>query len=148
MKFLKIATIGVGLLWTLCVVCRAGSFKHITIDGSFDDWAGIPPAYVDPPFQDDPAYQQDPSRFAGANDLKSVYVANDNNYLYVRFTLYAPGNPFTSHENIFIDADNDVTTGYSVGGRVGSEVLIQSGVGYQEKNGTFNDGSNIDGLDW
>src|SRR5438477_10964763 len=148
MKIPRIITIEVGLLLTLCAGARAGNFKHIIIDGSFDDWAGIPPAYVDPSFQDDPAYQQDPSRFAGANDLKSVYVAHDNGYLYVRFTLYAPGNPFNSHENIFVDADNDTATGYSVGGRVGSAILIQSGIGYQEKNGTFNDGSNIDGLDW
>src|SRR6266404_1514181 len=148
MNSTKLTKITLGLLLAHCVQPRAGNFKHITIDGSFDDWAGIPPAYVDPSFQDDPAYQQDPSRFAGANDLKSVYVAHDNSYLYVRFTLYAPGNPFSSHENIFVDADNDTATGYSVGGRVGSEMLIQSGIGYQEKNGTFNDGSNIDGLDW
>src|SRR6185369_877293 len=67
---------------------------------------------------------------------------------YVRFTLYASGDPFTSHNNVFIDADNDLTTGFhAVGGLIGSEVLIQSGTGYQEKNGTFNDGSGVT-LDW
>ena len=139
---------GLGLFLSLSLSVGADNFKHITIDGSFDDWAGIAPAYVDPPFQDDPAYQQDPSRFAGAIDLKAVYVAHDNDHLYVRLTLYTPGDPFTSHENVFVDADNDRATGYSAAGLVGSEMLIQGGVGYQEKNGAFNDGSNIGGLDW
>ena len=26
----------------------ADNFKHISIDGAFDDWAGVPPAYEDP----------------------------------------------------------------------------------------------------
>src|SRR5262249_41930704 len=61
---------------------------------------------------------------------------------------FSAGNPFTSHENIFLDTDNNLSTGFSAaGGRVGSEMLIQSGSGYQEKNGGFNEGD-INGLDW
>jgi hypothetical protein len=115
----------------------AGTFKHISIDGSFDDWAGIPPAFTrsDPDTTTSVAY-------------KDIYVANDENYLYIRFTLFTPGDPFTSHENIFLDTDNNPGTGFSAaGGRVGSEMLIQSGSGYQEKNGGFNEGG-INGLDW
>ena len=115
----------------------AGTFKHITIDGAFDDWAGIAPAFsrTDPDTTNSAAY-------------KDIYVANDENYLYIRFTLFSPTDPFTSHENIFLDADNNVGTGFSAaGGRVGSEMLIQSGSGYQEKNGGFNEGA-INGLDW
>ena len=111
----------------------AGDFKHITIDGSFDDWAGIPAAF------------EDLSDTMNSIDYAAVYVANDTNYLYLRFTLYAPGHPFTSHENIFIDADNNLATGFSVRG-IGSEILIQSGVGYEERAGGFNDGFNFDGL--
>src|SRR5436190_10936680 len=115
----------------------AGTFKHITIDGSFDDWAGIPPAFTRsaPDTTTSVAY-------------KDIYVANDENYLYIRFTLFSAGDPFTSHENIFLDTDNSLGTGFSAaGGRVGSEMLIQSGSGYQEKNGGFNEGG-INGLDW
>src|SRR5207253_2481951 len=82
------------------------NFKHITIDGTFDDWAGVAPAYVDPAFADDPTFPDNPSKFDGATDLKAVYVAHDDQYLYVRFTLYAAGDPFTSHNNVFIDAEN------------------------------------------
>jgi hypothetical protein len=108
-------------------------FKHIVIDGSFADWAGVPPAYEDPADSTDSA------------DYKTVYVAHDDDFIYIRFTLHAPHAQFTSHENIFIDADDDPTTGYSL--FVGSEMLIQGGSGYQEKNGGFNEGG-INGLDW
>jgi len=113
----------------------AGDFKHITIDGAFNDWAGVAPAF------------QDPADSTTSVDYGDVYVANDDDYLYLRFTLNAPGNPFTSHENIFIDADNDLTTGFPFHG-IGSEMLVQSGTGYEERGGAFNDGFNISGLDW
>jgi len=115
---------------------HASTFKHITIDGSFADWAGIAPLY------------EDPSDTTQGTDLKAVYVAHDEQYLYVRFTLYAPGDPFTSRNNVFIDADNDSSTGFNAAGRlIGSEMLIQSGTGYQEKNGAFNEGA-INNLGW
>jgi hypothetical protein len=123
----------VSLLLLIPSLQAASYFKHITIDGSFEDWAGVPPAIVDP--QDAPT----------ATDIKNVYIAHDDQYIYIRFTLYAPGDPFTSHNNIFIDADANAGTGFST--HVGSEMLIQSGVGYQEKNGDFNEGG-INGLDW
>src|SRR5262249_31150459 len=83
----------------------ASTFKHIAIDGSFTDWAGIPPAFSrsDPDTTTSIAY-------------KDIYVANDENYLYLRFTLFSAGDPFTSHENIFLDTDNNLSTGYPVTG--------------------------------
>src|SRR5213076_1420337 len=131
------------LHWLTCIIAAislsgsAGTFKHITIDGSFDDWAGIPPAFTrsDPDTTTSVAY-------------KDIYVANDETYLYIRFTLFSAADPFTSHENIFLDTDNNVGTGFSAaGGRVGSEMLIQGGAGYQEKNGGFNEGA-INGVGW
>ena len=112
------------------------TFKHITVDGSFSDWTGVPLAYtatVGP---------------ADAIQYENVYIANDATNLYIRFTLYSPrANAFAnSYDNIFIDADNNTGTGFSVGG-IGSEMLIQWGGGYQEKNGGFNEGG-INGLGW
>jgi len=134
MKNLKLIALVIASIFT--VGTHGSSFKHITIDGSFGDWAGVPAAY------------EDPSDTTEATDLKAIYLAHDEQYLYVRFTLYAPGDPFTSHNNIFIDADNDPSTGFNAAARlIGSEMLIQSGTGYQEKNGGFNEGG-IDGLDW
>jgi Bacterial Ig-like domain/Immunoglobulin I-set domain len=113
----------------------AGTFKHITIDGSFGDWAGVPVAY---------SQAQDTTE---AVAYKDISIANDENYLYIRFSIYGSDNPFTYLENMFFDADANSASGFNAGGYVGSEMLIQSGVGYQEKNGAFNEGG-INGLDW
>jgi len=51
---------------------------------------------------------------------------------------------FPFYVNMFFDTDNNAASGFSA---VGSEFLIQSGFGYQEKNGGFNEGG-IDNLDW
>ncbi len=127
----------VTLTATACLFCSgaiAGTFKNINIDGSFGDWAGVP------------VLGSDPQDNASGVDYADIAVANDDNYLYIRFTLYAAADPFTFMQNIFIDADNTPGTGYGANG-LGSEMLIQSGAGYQEKNGAFNEGT-INGLGW
>src|ERR1017187_9507095 len=82
-----------------------GTFKSITVDGSFNDWTGVPLAYTAP---------------AGATNAiqyENVYIANDQTNLYLRFTLYSPRAAFqNSYDNIFIDGDNNPSTGYAVGG--------------------------------
>src|ERR1043165_5446143 len=132
-------TVSLMLASSFAQLAVASDFKHITVDGSFEDWAGVAPAYEDLSFQDDPAFQADPAPFAGVTDLKTIYLAHDDQYLYVRLTLYGPGDPFTAQNNIFIDSDNDSSTGFKAFGLIGSEMLIQSGTGYQEKNGSFVD---------
>jgi Bacterial Ig-like domain/Immunoglobulin I-set domain/Immunoglobulin domain len=125
------------LIATLCAFTSsafAGTYKHITIDGSFGDWAGVPLAYTQ---------AQDVTNVVAYQNL---YIANDENFLYVRFTIYgSPTNVFTSIQNYFFNADN-LPTGYTSHG-VGSEMLIQGGAGYQQKNGGFNEG-NITNLNW
>lgn len=118
-----------------CGGAMAGTFKNISVDGDFGDWAGVPLLDSDP--LDNPA---------GVVDYADIYVANDDNYLYIRYTLHAPKDPSGWQQNLFIDADNTGGTGYGANG-LGSEMLIQSGTGYQEKNGGFNEG-NINGLGW
>src|SRR5213593_1559542 len=114
---------------------HAGTYKHITVDGDLSDWAGVPVANTQPP--------DTTQSIAYTN----IYVANDENYLYIRFAISTSDDPFTSRQNIFIDADNNTATGFGAGGYVGSEMLIQGGAGYQEKNGAFNEGG-INGLGW
>src|SRR5213593_3640723 len=114
---------------------HAGTYKHITVDGDLSDWAGVPVANTQPP--------DTTQSIAYTN----IYVANDENYLYIRFAISTSDDPFTSRQNIFIDADNNTATGFGAGGYVGSEMLIQGGAGYQQKNGGFNEGA-INGLDW
>jgi len=112
------------------------AFKHITIDGSFDDWTGVPLAYTAA------------AGSTSAIQYENVYVANDQNNLYLRFTLYAPrSNAFAnSFDNIFIDTDNNAGTGFYDAG-IGSELLIQWGGGYQEASGVFNAGT-VSHLGW
>ena len=113
-----------------------GTFKHITVDGSFSDWAGVPLGYTAP------------AGSADAIQYENVYIANDQSNLFIRFSLYAPrANAFAnSYDNLFINADNNVATGFPVAG-IGSDMLIQWGGGYQEKNGGFNEGT-INSLGW
>jgi hypothetical protein len=128
----------------LACACSAGAlaqvsvpstFKHITIDGSFDDWTGVPVAYTAP------------AGPTNAIQYENVYIANDETNLYIRITLYSPRAAFeNSYDNIFIDADNNPATGYAVGG-IGSSMLIQWGGGYQEKDGGFNEGG-VNNLGW
>ncbi|HVU09009.1 MAG TPA: spherulation-specific family 4 protein [Verrucomicrobiae bacterium] len=115
---------------------NASTYKHITIDGSFTDWTGVPLAYTAP------------MGSSNAIQYQNVYIANDQTNLYIRFTLYSPRtNAFAnSYDNIFIDTDDNASTGYPVGG-IGSEMLVQWGNGYQEKNGGFNEGG-INKLGW
>ena len=115
------------LAWLGTTGSQAGTYKHITIDGSFDDWAGVPIAYTD---------AEDAT---GSFDLKDVYIANDENFLYVRATLYAPADYGIFHHHVVIDSDNNAATGSSWLG-IGSELMIEDGAGYQQKNGGFNEG--------
>ena len=124
------------LSMALAAGAAESTFKRITIDSSFADWAGVPIAW------------SDPSETTAGADFRDVYVANDEQYLYIRFTLYTNDSPFTARNNIFIDADNNSGSGFHpLGLAFGSEMLIQSGTGYQEKNGGFNEGA-INGLGW
>ncbi|MFN0130015.1 MAG: hypothetical protein ACKV19_25400 [Verrucomicrobiales bacterium] len=111
----------------------AGTYRTIAIDGGFVDWAGIDPSYEDGEDEGD------------WTDLKSVHLANDENFLYVRLGLHTAGDPFTARNNYYFNTDNDAGTGFAAG--VGSEMLVQGGAGYQERGGGFNEGG-ISGLGW
>ena len=94
------------------------SAQVITIDAQFDDWSGIP-------------VQTDPSGDASNLDFTSFSVTNDDEYLFLRFEtaeefgLINPGYT-NSQVHIFIDTDNDGTTGWQ-GGGMGSELKILCG---------------------
>ena len=130
---MKRTVLALGLALASTAPLAAGTFKHITIDGTFADWAGVPAAYED---------VSEPGNWA---DFKAVYVANDEDFVYVRFTLYAPFDGFTGHNNFYFDTDANAGTGHFA--VVGSELLIEGGAGFQQKNGGFNEGG-VTGLDW
>ena len=102
----------------------------ILIDGDFQDWAEIQPA--DTETQD---------TFEGP-EFKDLYVANDDQYLYIRFNFYSDAGqlPVDNYFHIFSDTDNDAATGMGAAG-IGSEMMIENGSGYQQKDGQFNEGA-------
>src|SRR5262249_15228388 len=125
---------GTVLSRTATLSIKGGTYKHITIDGSFSDWAGVPLVATKPQVIGDVV------------SFQNLYVANDEDYIYIRFSLYGAANPFTSKQNIFFDVDTNAATGYSENG-LGSEMLVQSGAAYRQTNGVFNS-SPIGGLNW
>ncbi len=112
------------------------AYRGITIDGAFTDWDDIPVISTDP--------------VDGTTvDFANVRVANDENYLYVRFTLHNSASPFSDfNSHLFLDTDNNPATGLPVSGAgIGSEVMIETGSGYDQRGGGFNEGA-VNGINW
>ena len=112
------------------------TYKTITVDGSFADWAGVPWAYRGTPDGNPVNYVQ-------------VQFANDTNNLYGHVILATPYALFSDYySHLFFDTDLNSATGYPVAGALfGSEMMIESGFGYDQRNGSFNAGS-VTSLDW
>ncbi len=88
----------------------------IAIDGRFDDWAAISPVVVDP--------ADAPGAFV---DIGEVRLAADDDFLYLLIdfgrTVNAQGLDGTL--DIVVNADGDETTGRTVHGVVGADLLIR-----------------------
>jgi hypothetical protein len=112
------------------------TYKNITVDGSFADWAGVPWAY------------QGTSDGNPVNYLQ-VQFANDSTNLYGHVKLASPYALFSDYySHLFVDGDLNAQTGYPVTGALfGSEMMIESGFGYDQRNGSFNAGSILN-LGW
>jgi hypothetical protein len=124
---------------SITVVAGTGvlsTYKQITIDGSFSDWAGVPWAYQG-------AVDGNPVNYF------QVQFANDTNYLYGHVKLASPYALFSDfYSHLFFDTDLNTQTGYPVTGALfGSEMMIETGYGYDQRNGTFNAGA-VSGLGW
>ena len=99
MKIEKLKIAVLQMAATFAFQSFAGTYKQIPVDGNFADWAGVPVAYT-----------QD-SDTTTSIAYTNIYLANDENYLYIRFAISASDDPFTSHQNIFLDTDNNAGTG-------------------------------------
>ncbi|MDG2122240.1 MAG: hypothetical protein P8J87_00990, partial [Verrucomicrobiales bacterium] len=90
---------------------------------------------IDPVFSDDDEGTE--------MDYVDVWIANDADFLYLRFTLEAQAAAFSDfNSHLFVDADNDSGTGLVPGGSTfGSEFMIELGIGYDQRNGGFNEGA-------
>jgi Domain of unknown function (DUF4832)/Domain of unknown function (DUF4874) len=103
--------------------------NKVRIDGNFADWAGRP-------ITSDPAGDHS----TAVADYIEASVASDRDRLYLRLKFQQPTNwAGNFHNNLYVDTDNSGLTGYQ-GSGFGSELLIQSGVGYRQAVGNFNAG--------
>jgi hypothetical protein len=113
-------------------------FASIVPDGDFADWADIAPQARRVSSRDE-------------IDFDAIWIANDTDSLFVRFTLHTDGAPFsTFNTHVFIDTDGDSWSGYQVPGAVptfGSELLIESGSGFDQRGGGFNEGD-VGAIPW
>ena len=130
---MKRLLLGIALACACGTSALAGTFKSITIDGDTSDWVGVAPAYTDEDGVNNPS----------GVDFQNVYLANDANYLYIRFTLKQTANPFLGNTYIWLDNDNNSVTGFHPFGNTlfGSSLMIISDQAYQEAGGGFNEGT-------
>ena len=112
----------------------AGTFKRITIDGSFADWAGVPVAATD----------EEGDALAGF-DLREIYVANDDQYLFFMVRIYPSStnaNYDEFHHHFYIDSDNDPGTGFG-----GTEMAVEDGYAFSQRYGINWSDGDVTGLD-
>jgi hypothetical protein len=112
----------------LCIAsARASTFANITIDDNYDDWIGIP------------ELELDPADTTTGPDIRSIQVANDNTYLYIRLH-YETADSFPTY--LGIDNDNNAATGYNVfgAGLIGSEAAYADDFDFDQRAG-FNIGT-------
>ena len=85
---------------------------RIILDGEFDDWDTLSPAYVDPS-GDAPE---------GSVDFGQIWITNDEQYLFLRFELGVEVILQDFNEIcLYLDTDDDASTGLSIQG-IGAEL--------------------------
>ena len=114
-----------------CISSFWGSYllagDPITIDGFFEDWAGVPVAYSD--VED-----------GAPEDFAELKITNDDTFLFFKLAFHSPefrlrrGNSVT----LYIDTDHNAETGLAIHG-IGAELEWCFGCG----EGTFHDGGGI-----
>jgi len=129
----SLALIGILLLPLLADAPRA-ELRQVYLDGRFDDWAGAPADWIDP------------AGDGGASgiDVQQIWVANDEDYLYVRIEV---GGDIVLHDanlfTLYIDTDTDVSTGYSLG-IMGADLVWEFGT----RSGFFFYGDEWTNIEW
>ncbi len=125
-------------LYSLARNVSAGTYRTITIDGSFFDWAGVP------------VVATATNGTSGTTlDLASLSIANDESNIYLLIAYNQPVNPNSGVTNVYLafDTDNHPATGFNVFGLnlIGSEVGWQNDGPFVQSNGFFNTGGTITG---
>ncbi|MEN8007791.1 MAG: endonuclease/exonuclease/phosphatase family protein [Candidatus Krumholzibacteriota bacterium] len=101
------------------------NLEPIHLDGNFDDWAGLT------------AVHDDSNDDSGTVDFGRIWVANDQDYLYIRFETEGNVQPDEQQNmRLYIDTDMNAGTGTSFNG-IGAELMWEFGW----REGTFKPGS-------
>ena len=113
---LMILTVGI-----LTASPAAADLLPIQLDGSFDDWGALAPLATDN------------SGDGGVVDFGKVWVANDQDYLYIRFETGGEVQPDEQQDiRLYLDTDMNAGTGTNFSG-IGAELVWQLG----NRTGTF-----------
>ena len=115
------------LATTIAATTHAGTYKTITIDNLYADWAGVP------------VLDSDGGDNVGGPDIGDTQIANDDDNLYIRNTF--PNND-SMQLYIALDVDSNTATGYDIfgAGLVGSEAAWQNDFAFAQTNASFNSG--------
>jgi endonuclease/exonuclease/phosphatase family metal-dependent hydrolase len=111
------------ILFPLMAVAPAAraDLSPIQLDGFFDDWADVTPLYMDA------------AGDGGTVDFRNVAVANDQDYLYIRFEVTGDVQPDEQQNmELYLDTDLNAATGTAFGG-IGAELTWKFGT----RSGTF-----------
>lgn len=122
------ARTGLALVLGLGLALGAGA-ANITIDGDFADWADVP------------VLATDPADNAGEVDFLTLQVANNADFVYVRYTLNESVNPQGGGGvYLAVDEDNSTFTGFDIFGLgiVGSDAAWQNDFPFEQAAGVFN----------
>lgn len=113
-------------------VALAGTYKTITIDDDYSDWAGVP------------VVDSDAADNVGGPDIAETQIANDGQYLYIRNTF---ANSLALGTFITIDIDENASTGFDAFGLglLGSEAGWQNDFPFTQATGVFNDNVGMNG---
>jgi len=99
----------------------AADLVPIQLDGFFEDWLAVSPLAADDPND------------GGTVDFANVWVANDQDYLYIRFETGGEVQPDEQQDiRLYMDTDMNAGTGTSFNG-IGAELVWQLG----NRTGTF-----------
>jgi endonuclease/exonuclease/phosphatase family metal-dependent hydrolase len=103
----------------------AAALAPIHLDGYFDDWTALTPVHDDS--NDD----------TGVVDFGRIWVANDQDYLYIRFETEGEVQPDEQQNmRLYLDTDLNAGTGRAFGG-IGAELVWEFG----GRDGTFDKGA-------
>jgi hypothetical protein len=109
-----------------------GTFLTPVIDGNVSEWPAGALVWSDAQGDNNGA----------PSDIKEVYLANDNDYIYLRVDTWNSHDYIAFFNNTYFDGDENSGTGFAPHGlSFGSSMLLQGAGIYSQAGGGFNEGT-------